>query len=212
MQSMLLNSTFRMIYEYECAFGATNQRMTTVLIRRFVLISIRRCYRLSKAPCFQFPPYLRDKRSPLISSYLRYLLHARNAHGLHSPFVYELYNEVIRDTRHYYAYDRVEALRARMLVSDQVIRVTDFGTGAGQPAARKAAFIARRYATPQRFARLLFRLVNRARPVYILEMGTSLGITTAYLAAANSASQVVTLASGLKYAWPDFSTVRPFRR
>ena len=157
------------------------------------MIRIRRCPSRSKWPYFQFPPYLRDKRPPLISSYLRYLLRARNAHGLHSPFVYELYNEVIRDARHYYAYDRVEALRARMLVSEQVIRVTDFGTGAGQPAARKAAFIARRYATPQRFARLLFRLVNRFRPANILEMGTSLGITTSYLAAADSASQVVTL-------------------
>jgi len=129
----------------------------------------------------------------VITSYLRYLLRARNAHGLHSPFVYGLYNEVIRDSRHYYAYDRVESLRARMLVSEQVINVTDFGTGAGQPAARKLSFIARRYATPQRFARLLFRLANRFRPTHILEMGTSLGITTAYLAAADSASLVVTL-------------------
>jgi predicted O-methyltransferase YrrM len=108
--------------------------------------------------------------------------------------VYELYHDVIRDSRHYYAYDRVEALRARMLVSEQEIRVTDFGAGAGRrPAVRKASFIARRSATPQRFARLLFRLVNRFRPGHILEMGTSLGITTAYLAAADSTARVVTL-------------------
>jgi predicted O-methyltransferase YrrM len=41
-------------------------------------------------------------------------------------------------------------------------------------------------------AQLLFRLVNHFQPATTLELGTSLGLTTAYLAAANSRQQVIT--------------------
>jgi predicted O-methyltransferase YrrM len=53
--------------------------------------------------------------------------------------------------------------------------------------------LARHSAKPPKLAQLLFRLVNHTQPKTILEIGTSLGLTTAYLAAARSGARTITL-------------------
>ena len=127
-------------------------------------------------------------------AYLRFWLRSGNAHGLHSPFVFGLYTGAVRHTGHFRAYEKVEARRRQLLASDRSIAVTDLGagshTGAGRQ--RRVADIARTAAKPPRLGKLLFRLVNYFRPSTILELGTSLGLTTAYLAAADSRSRVLT--------------------
>ncbi|MBC7920891.1 MAG: class I SAM-dependent methyltransferase [Ferruginibacter sp.] len=128
----------------------------------------------------------------MLYRYLLYLLRARSAHGLHSPFVYELYTRVIRPETVHYAFAEVEQLRREMLGSDRVIDVLDLGAGPriGQGRRRRIRDIARRAEKPARFGQLLFRLVNRFHPGVIFDLGTSLGITTLYLAAAGGESQV----------------------
>ena len=127
-------------------------------------------------------------------AYLRFWLRSGNAHGLHSPFVFGLYTSVVRHTGIYKAYAAVEARRQQLLSSTVSISVTDFGAGShtGVGPLRRVADIARTAAKPRHLAQLLFRLVNYLRPSTVLELGTSLGLTTAYLAAANSRSRVVT--------------------
>ena len=127
-------------------------------------------------------------------AYLRFWLRSGNAHGLHSPFVFGLYTSVVRHTGQYGPYAAIEERRRHLLASAASISVTDLGagshTGAGQQ--RRVADIARTAAKPRRLAQLLFRLVNYLRPATVLELGTSLGLTTAYLAAADSRHRVVT--------------------
>ncbi len=132
-----------------------------------------------------------------VFAFLRYwLLRSGNSHGLHSPFVFGLYTTVIRHTGQYAAYAKVEKRRQELLSSQQVLEVTDFGAGsqvAGAGGRRRAVRdIARHAAKSPRLAQLLFRLVNHFRPATILELGTSLGLTTAYLALADSRKQVIT--------------------
>jgi len=127
-------------------------------------------------------------------AYLRFWLRSGNAHGLHSPFVFGLYTTVVRHTGIFGAYAAIEARRQQLLNESTSIRVTDLGAGSrtstGQQ--RRLADIARTAAKPSRLAQLLFRLVNYLRPKTIFELGTSLGLTTAYLAAADSRHRVVT--------------------
>jgi predicted O-methyltransferase YrrM len=74
------------------------------------------------------------------------------------------------------------------------ITVCDFGagshTGAGRQ--RRIGDIARTAAKPRKFGQLLFRLVNHFQPCTVLELGTSLGVTTAYLASPSSKARVLT--------------------
>ncbi|MCX6290230.1 MAG: class I SAM-dependent methyltransferase [Bacteroidetes bacterium] len=127
--------------------------------------------------------------------YLRFRLSSLDEHDLHSPFVYDLYHHVIRDETPYYAFQVIEAIRSGMMLSQDSIRMTDLGTGGTSSPEKKIAIrhIAKRHAKSARYGQLLFRLVNRFQPKYILELGTSLGITTMYLASPAKNSDVLTI-------------------
>jgi predicted O-methyltransferase YrrM len=137
-----------------------------------------------------------------IAKFADYKVRAGNAHALHSPFVYDLYINVIRSTTPYYTYDAIEALRAKMLLSNTKISVDDFGTGSskGTKQPLSLSYITSHYVKPKKYGQLLFRLVNYFKPRTILEIGTSLGITTLYLAFPEKTSKVITLEGSMETA------------
>jgi predicted O-methyltransferase YrrM len=132
----------------------------------------------------------------LAKKYARYYLTAANGkgHGVHSPFVFSFIKFVLRDTRPYYCYGPIEQLRSDLLKDNSVIEVEDFGAGstAIKSNRRVVKAIAKSSLKPKKFAQLLFRMINHYQPHTIVELGTSLGITTAYLASGNSNAPVYT--------------------
>lgn len=132
----------------------------------------------------------------LIKKYSSYYLTALNGkgHGIHSPFVYDFVRKVLNDKRNFYAYNQVEALRRKLLQNETIIEVEDFGAGSAisKTNQRSIASITRHAAKSKKWAQLLFRIVNYYQPKHILELGTSMGISTAYMALANPQAQVVT--------------------
>ena len=123
--------------------------------------------------------------------YLKYWFSAKTAHGIHSPFVFQLYNEVINKKGNYYSFDKIEQLRKKLLLSQKEIDVTDLGTGKSEK--RTVSEIAERSLKSVKYGQLLFRLAYHFKSNTILELGTSLGITTSYLASANPNSKVITI-------------------
>lgn len=132
----------------------------------------------------------------LLKKYADYYLTASNGkgHGIHSPFVYDFVRRVLNDKRQFYAYNQVEALRSKLLRDESIIEVEDFGAGSAisKTNQRTIASIARHAAKSKKMAQLLFRIVNFYQPQTILELGTSLGISTAYMAMANPQARVIT--------------------
>lgn len=108
--------------------------------------------------------------------------------------MFGLYTHVINHTGTFGAFEAIEQRRQQLLGSAEVLQVHDFGAGSHTGAGRQRRIrdIARAAAKPTRLAQLLFRLVNHFRPRTVLELGTSLGLTTAYLASADSQSRVLT--------------------
>lgn len=129
--------------------------------------------------------------------YLSYYLLASNGrgHGIHSPFVYSFIREVLNDDRHFYAYNNIEDLRQQLIHDTREIWIEDFVAGVHEKKmnSRKVADIAVSSLKTKKFGQLLFRMVDYYSPDTIVVLGTSLGINTAYLAAAKAASHVITL-------------------
>jgi predicted O-methyltransferase YrrM len=129
--------------------------------------------------------------------YLRYYFTAANGrgHGIHSPFVFDLVIKVLNDKTKYASYKEVELQRSLMLGNEAIITVEDFGAGStkGLTKQRVVQQIAATSLKPKKYAQLLYRLVNYFQPQQVLELGTSLGVTTAYLAKANPTATVTTM-------------------
>ena len=114
---------------------------------------------------------------------------------VHSPFVFDLANAVLEDRRWYYAFRDVEGIRANMLHSAAIVEVTDFGVGGKDQRHRSLPLrqLVRVAASSPRQGRLLFRLGCWLGPERILELGTSAGIGTLYLASAARRAKILSL-------------------
>lgn len=131
----------------------------------------------------------------MIAAYIKYLLRSGNEHAIHSPFLFELYNNVIavrKDDNP--QYEAIRALRKELLRSDEQIEILDLGAGSrvNKSNLRRIKTIAKNAEKPAKFGRLFYRLIRRFQPATILELGTSLGLTTLYMSKANPDAQLIT--------------------
>ena len=183
-----------------------------------------------------------------IGSYLRHCLTARHTggHGIHSPYLFEWVRLVMRDENNYYAWEKIEKVRERMLGDTRVVEFVDYGAGIGNRESengnresgvgspktkigkreardrRKVSDIAKRSLAKKKYAQMLARLVNWLGDgrlaigdwrlamgdgrlamgdwrlamgdgrLIVVELGTSLGVTTAYMAAMDKRNKVIT--------------------
>ena len=86
---------------------------------------------------------------------------------------------MIYDENTYYCFAEIEKERRRLLRASKQVDVTDFGTG--KSGTRRLRDVASVSLMPARDAQMLFRLVNYMHPKTVVELGTSLGVTTSYL-------------------------------
>jgi len=131
-------------------------------------------------------------RLQIARKYIRYYLTAKNGkgHGVHSPFVYDFIRNVLNDRRRPAVWGRIESLRARLLKDDTWLEVEDMGAGSSVAKGRRRQVkeIARHAAKPAKLGQLLFRIADYYQCRRIVELGTSLGISTAYLASGGKAA------------------------
>ena len=129
--------------------------------------------------------------------YLKYYITSSNGkgHGVHSPFVFDFIVKVLNDRRQFYPYEAIESLRERLLHDATLLDIEDFGAGSAIQATkqRSIASIARNAAKNRKLSQLLFRIVHYYQPKEIIELGTSLGISSAYMATAAPNAKVFTL-------------------
>jgi predicted O-methyltransferase YrrM len=109
--------------------------------------------------------------------------------------VYDFVERVLNDRRRPESFARIEAHRERLRRSGEMLDVLDFGAGSafGTTSRRSVGSIARHAAKPSKYGRLLYRIAEYYRCRKVLELGTSLGISTAYLASAPGVGRVLTL-------------------
>ena len=133
----------------------------------------------------------------LAFKYARFLIGASNGkgHGVHSPFVFSFIKNVLNDRKEYDCYQAIEKERRALLKNNSIIEVADFGAGSSVIKSNSRAIrkMAASSVKPRKYAQLLFRMAQYYKPGIIMELGTSFGITTSYLASGNPDAKVFTL-------------------
>jgi predicted O-methyltransferase YrrM len=132
----------------------------------------------------------------LALKYANYYLTALNGkgHGIHSPFVFDFVTNVLNDKRLYDDYEKVENIRDRSLRDSTVLKIEDHGAGSSSSHSdqRSVSSIAKHAVKSKKYGQLLYRIMKYYRPKSVIELGTSLGITTCYLSLGNPDSEVLT--------------------
>lgn len=118
-----------------------------------------------------------------IKAYLTFLLKSTNQHGVHSPFVYSLVTNCFYKKTLKNVFKDFLAYKKSLINSSIIINVTDFGAGSKvfKSNSRPVAKIAKYAGISNPRAALLIRLSSYFKPKHILEIGTSLGLSTAAL-------------------------------
>ena len=108
--------------------------------------------------------------------------------------MFDFIQHVLNDKKVYPCYPVIEAKRKELLSNETEIEVEDFGAGSSviKTKQRVVKDIAASSLKPKKYAQLLFRMAQYYKPETILELGTSFGISTAYLASAGNEPDVHT--------------------
>lgn len=114
---------------------------------------------------------------------------------MHSPFVFDFILHVLNDKSGYTPPADVEQLRKELEKDHTKLAITDLGAGSRTSAwkERTVSQIVSSAVKPPKFGRMLYRLAAHYRPATIIELGTSLGITTSYLSYGAPDSTMYTL-------------------
>lgn len=114
---------------------------------------------------------------------------------MHSPFVFGFILHVLNNRSGFHPPADIEVLRQRLLQDTRVLRIEDFGAGSriAKTKKRTVGEVAQSALKSKKYAQLLYRLVKHYRPCTVVELGTSLGLTTSYLASANPSANVITI-------------------
>ncbi len=143
-------------------------------------------------------------RFQIAAKYLKYYFTSSNGkgHGTHSPFIFHFITSILNDKKKYKEYARVEKMRSRLIKDNTMLEIEDFGAGStiNKNNKRTISSIAKNSAKPKKYGQLFFRMVREYKPTQLLELGTSLGITTSYLALGNIAATVITMEGAEKVA------------
>ncbi|MDB4533886.1 class I SAM-dependent methyltransferase [Vicingaceae bacterium] len=131
----------------------------------------------------------------ILMKYMKYRFKSGNEHSIHSPYLFRFYLDVIKDENPFYIYEDIESIRSKLLMTEMEISIEDHGAGSkvNNSKKRKIKDITKNSVKAPKYGQLLFRMVNHFKPESILELGTSLGVSTLYLAGSNKNMKVTTV-------------------
>ncbi len=127
-------------------------------------------------------------------AYIKYFFRSKNQYGVHSPFVYDFITKGLVQAAGP-SLGPAKQFSLSLRKNKNYIKVTDFGAGSKvfKNNTRQVAAIAAKAGISKKRGALLSKTLDYFKPETILEIGTSLGISTAYMAASCPNARIITL-------------------
>lgn len=111
--------------------------------------------------------------------YLLYLIQSKTKHDIHSPFIFTLLTQVIQK-KNKKIFEHNETLNKTKKLSDREKKYIWFASNTSK------------------YSQLVFRLIKNFKAKHIVEIGTSTGINTSYLAITDRENKIYTLEKNKK--------------
>lgn len=120
----------------------------------------------------------------IVRQYLWHWLTAVNDHSLQAPFIYDFYNRILKSKKSNEDAIAIENIRQELLKSKVEIEVESYGATSkvSNKASRPVSAIARHGITSAETSQLLNRIIKEYELKSIVELGTSFGLNTMYMA------------------------------
>ena len=117
-----------------------------------------------------------------LKSYINHWLDAVDEHSIHSPFFFDFYNSVIRgDSDPLFL--EIEKTRTHLLKDHTLVKMKDLGAASPhfKNGNREIARVAATSLNEEKYCLLFYRIARHAGAKSMVELGTSMGITSLYL-------------------------------
>ena len=116
-------------------------------------------------------------------SYADYWLRKVDEYSLHSPFAFDIYQDIFKGSVDPERFSEIEYIREKMEQDPRIIEPISLGSPSELTRGKNQRInqIAKHGVTRRRHSELLYRICLQAKAESIIELGTSLGINTLYL-------------------------------
>jgi predicted O-methyltransferase YrrM len=131
----------------------------------------------------------------LLKSAAKYYLKSDTIFNIHSPFVFEFVRDILEDKRNFYAFELIKKLKYEFSKNETIVDIIDLGAGSLLTNSNKRTIstIAKNSVASEQKLHFLFKLCNKYKPQSVLELGTSLGISSLVMQLANTTSHITTI-------------------
>ncbi|MCK9421247.1 MAG: class I SAM-dependent methyltransferase [Bacteroidales bacterium] len=145
-----------------------------------------------------------NRQVEVLVAYLQHSIHAQSKYSIHSPFVYHFYQNILQNGQRFPQYRILQKVRRELVTKSRYIKRKDLGSRAKESICDqrfvRVKDIARRSSVTAKKGELLFRLAREYKPAKVLELGTSLGISTMYFSLAVPEGRILTIEACLDSA------------
>ncbi len=132
-----------------------------------------------------------------ITGYIKHAYNAQSKYRIHSPFVFHFYDKIVKNGTSHIEFRIVNRVRKELILLSRFIKRNDMGAKGpdfpGDQRFVRVRDVARFSSVSSKKGEFLFRLAQEYKPLSILELGTSFGISTMYFALAAPQSRIITI-------------------
>ncbi|MFQ3575007.1 MAG: class I SAM-dependent methyltransferase [Cytophagales bacterium] len=115
------------------------------------------------------------------SSFINHFKSAHDLHGLHSPFVYDWYEQCVEHEKYFFDFESLESQSDLVFKNKDWIEFEELGAKKKGKSTKQICQIAKASSSSKTVRELLYKTVDKFQPKSILEIGCSLGLSSQYL-------------------------------